>query len=89
MLLTTQLAGFGVGQVALHSWSDAVDFNGQTCEEIRFNAAQTKGRHPRTVCVNSKLRNELQTYVNFIQARAPNAAFLNKEVCVEALHLTR
>jgi integrase/recombinase XerD len=75
MLLTTHLAGLRVGEVALLSWSDAVDSNGQVREEIRLNADQTKGRHPRTVYVSPKLRKELQAYVNSIPARAPEAAF--------------
>jgi len=49
--------------------------NGQIREEIRLNADKTKGRHPRTVYVSLKLRKELQTYVNSIPARAPEAAF--------------
>ena len=73
MLLTTHLAGLRVGEVALLSWSDAVDTNGQVREEIRLNADQTKGRHPRTVYVSPKLRKELQAYVNSIPARAPEA----------------
>ena len=75
MLLTTHLAGLRVGEVALLSWSDAVDTSGQVREEIRLNADQTKGRHPRTVYVSPKLRKELQAYVNSIPARAPEAAF--------------
>jgi len=75
MLLTTHLAGLRVGEVALLSWSDAVDSNGQVREEIRLNADQTKGRHPRTVYVSPKLRKELQAYVNSISTRAPEAAF--------------
>ena len=74
MLLMTHLAGLRVGEVALLSWSDAVDTNGQVREEIRLNADQTKGRHPRTVYVSPKLRKELQAYVNSISARAPEAA---------------
>ena len=75
MLLTTHLAGLRVGEVALLSWSDAVDTIGQVREEIRLNADQTKGRHPRTVYISPKLRKELQAYVNSIPARAPEAAF--------------
>ena len=49
MLLTTHLAGLRVGEVALLSWSDAVDTSGQVREEIRLNADQTKGRQPRLI----------------------------------------
>ena len=75
MLLITHLAGLRVGEVALLSWSDAVDSIGQVREEIRLNADQTKGRHPRTIYISPKLRKELQAYVNSIPARAPEAAF--------------
>jgi integrase/recombinase XerD len=62
-------------EVALLSWADAVDTNGQVRVEVRLNADQTKGRHPRTVYISPKLRKELQAYVNSIPARAPEAAF--------------
>jgi len=75
MLMMTHLAGLRVGEVALLSWSDAVNPEGVVREEIRLNADQTKGRHPRTVYVSHKLRKELQAYVNSIPARADEAAF--------------
>jgi hypothetical protein len=46
MLLPTHLAGLCVGEVALLSWFDAIDNNGQVRKEIRLSADQTKGRYP-------------------------------------------
>jgi integrase/recombinase XerD len=74
MLLTTHLAGLRVGEVALLSWSDAVDSNGQVREEVRLNADQTKGRHPRTVYISPKLQKELRAYIAATPKREPTAA---------------
>ena len=74
-LMLTHLAGMRVGEVAALTWGDVVNVEGRVKEEIRLNADQTKGRHPRTVYISPKLRKELQAYVNSIPARAPEAAF--------------
>jgi integrase/recombinase XerD len=44
-------------------------------EEVRLNADQTKGRHPRTVYISPKLQKELQTYASSIKQREDSAAF--------------
>jgi len=75
MLMLTHLAGLRVGEVAALSWSDVVKSDGTVREEIRLNADQTKGRHPRTVYVSPKLAKELTAYVKSIKAREPEAAF--------------
>ena len=64
MMLLTHLAGLRIGEVACLRWSDVVDHAGQVKEEIRLLPAMTKGRHARTVFVNSKLREELQIYAD-------------------------
>jgi integrase/recombinase XerD len=63
MMLLTHLAGLRVGEVACLRWSDVTNTDGTVKEEIRLLPDMTKGRHARTVFVNIKLREELETYV--------------------------
>jgi integrase len=49
MLLLTHLAGMRVGEVATLTWGDVVNTKGRVKDEIRMNADQTKGGHPRIV----------------------------------------
>ena len=63
MLLMTHYAGMRVGEVASLRYADVVDADSQLRDEIRLDAAQTKGRHGRVVFVNAKLKRELQTYL--------------------------
>ena len=63
MLLITHYAGMRVGEVASLRYVDVIDAGGQLRDEIRLDAAQTKGRHGRVVFVNAKLKRELQAYL--------------------------
>ena len=63
MLLMTHYAGMRVGEVASLRYVDVADTDGQLRDEIRLDAAQTKGRHGRVVFVNAKLKRELQAYL--------------------------
>ena len=62
MMLLTHLAGLRIGEVACLRWSDVINTDGTVKEEIRLLPDMTKGRHARTVFVNIKLREELETY---------------------------
>jgi integrase/recombinase XerD len=53
-----------VGEIASLSVGDVRNADGSVRAEIRLTAAQTKGRHPRTVFLPQKLRDELQTYLD-------------------------
>jgi integrase/recombinase XerD len=64
MLLLTHWAGLRVGEVACLRWRDVTDSEGRIKDEIRLLPDMTKGRHARTVFINNKLREELQTYAN-------------------------
>jgi integrase/recombinase XerD len=64
MLLLTHLAGLRVGEVACLRWRDVTNTDGSVKDEIRLLPDMTKGRHARTVFVGSKLKTELQAYVN-------------------------
>lgn len=74
MLMMTHLAGLRVGEVAQLAWADVVTAEGAVREEVRLNADQTKGRHPRTVYMSPKLQKELRAYVAATPKREPSAA---------------
>ena len=62
MMLLTHWAGLRIGEVACLRWSDVVKQDGAVKAEIRLLPDMTKGRHPRTVFINGRLREELETY---------------------------
>jgi len=62
MMLLTHLAGLRIGEVACLRWSDVMNLDGSVKDEIRLLPDMTKGRHPRTVFVSIRLREELQAY---------------------------
>lgn len=64
MLLLTHWAGLRIGEVACLRWSDVTNSDGQIKDEIRLLPDMTKGRHARTVFINSKLKAELQSYAD-------------------------
>ena len=74
MLMMTHLAGLRVGEVAQLTWADVVTAEGAVREEVRLNADQTKGRHPRTVYISPKLQKELRAYIATSPKREPSAA---------------
>ena len=64
MLLTGMWSGMRVGEIASLRIGDVMNANGTVKAEIRLTADQTKGRHPRTVFLPQKLRDELQVYLD-------------------------
>ena len=64
MILMSFWTGMRVGEIASLCISDVVDARGKVKAEIRLDASQTKGKHPRTVFMPIKLRDELQIYVD-------------------------
>ena len=64
MMLLTHWAGLRIGEVACLRWSDVTNSDGKIKDEIRLLPDMTKGRHARTVFINSKLKIELQTYAD-------------------------
>ena len=64
MFLTGLWSGMRVGEISSLSVGDVRNTAGSVRAEIRLTAAQTKGRHPRTVFLPQKLRDELQTYLD-------------------------
>ena len=70
MLLTGLWSGMRVGELARLSIADVLNPDGTVRAEIRLTGEQTKGRHPRTVFLPQKLREELAGYVEFRCAEA-------------------
>jgi integrase/recombinase XerD len=68
MLLTGLWSGMRVGEIASLKVGDVINANGTIKAEVRLTAEQTKGKHPRTVFLPQKLREELAAYV---QLRKP------------------
>ena len=62
MFLTGLWSGMRVGEIASLAVGDVRNTDGSVRAEIRLTAEQTKGRHPRTVFLPQKLRDELQMY---------------------------
>jgi len=64
MMLLTHWACLRIGEVAALRWSDVISHEGLVKDEIRLLAYMTKGRHARTVFVNTKLKRALQDYAD-------------------------
>ncbi len=64
MFLTGLWSGMRVGEISSLTVGDVRNTDGSVRAEIRLTAAQTKGRHPRTVFLPQKLRDELQAYLD-------------------------
>ena len=64
MFLTGLWSGVRVGEIASLTVGDVRNTDGSVRAEIRLTAEQTKGRHPRTVFLPQKLRDELQAYLD-------------------------
>lgn len=69
MLLMTHWAGMRVGEVAALLIEDVRNPDATVKQEIRLDAAQTKGKHARNVFVNDKLRKEIGFYLKSMDIR--------------------
>jgi integrase/recombinase XerD len=67
LLLTSHLSGMRVGEIASLTIKHVLDAKGNIRNEIRLTAEQTKGKHPRTVFVSKKLKEELSRYLPMIR----------------------
>ncbi|MBA5608282.1 site-specific integrase [Duganella sp. FT3S] len=63
MMLMTHWGGMRIGEVAATKIGDVLALDGTIKSEIRLTAAQTKGKHARTVILADKLRKELLNYL--------------------------
>ena len=74
MLMVSHLSGMRVGEIASLTVGHVLDANGNIKGEIRLTADETKGKHPRTVFINSRLKEELKTYFENIRSDDPQRA---------------
>lgn len=74
MLLVSHLSGMRVGEIASLTVGHVLDAGHQIRAEIRLTAAQTKGKHPRTVFLNKRLCEVLACYVETIRTDDPERA---------------
>ena len=74
MLMVSHLSGMRVGEIASLTVGHVLDANGNIKGEIRLTADETKGKHPRTVFINSRLKEELRTYFENIRSDDPQRA---------------
>ncbi len=70
VFLTSVWSGMRVGEIASLRVSDAQNADGSMRAEIRLHPDQTKGRHPRTVFLNQRLREELQRYISHYRPKS-------------------
>jgi len=63
LILTSFLGGLRVAEIASLKMGDVLNLDGTIKNEIRLSAAQTKGKHPRTVFVSQRLQAELSNYL--------------------------
>jgi integrase/recombinase XerD len=58
---------------------DVVNPDGTIKNEIRLSAAQTKGKHPRTVFVSQRLQTELANYLTTRHAKGADIPFFHTD----------
>ena len=67
LTLLSHLTGMRVAEIALLRTCDVLNMDGTVKEEIRLKPEQTKGRHPRTVYVNERMRKEFAQYIRTLK----------------------
>lgn len=79
IILTSFLTGMRVAEIASLKLGDIVNDDGAIKNEIKLSAAQTKGGHPRTVFISSKLKAELESYLKTRHIKDPTIAFFHTD----------
>lgn len=79
LILTSFLTGMRVAEIASIKLGDIVNDDGTIKNEVRLSAAQTKGGHPRTVFIASKLKAELEAYLKTRHIKDPTIAFFHTD----------
>jgi integrase/recombinase XerD len=77
LILTSFLTGMRVAEIASLTMGDVLNQDGSIKNEIRLSAQQTKGGHPRTVFVSSKLKVELEPYLKTRHIKEPSIPFFH------------
>jgi len=78
MFLLMLYSGMRVGEIAALDVGDVIDSNGKVREQILLKAHQTKGRHARTVLLNSQAQQELGRYLHDLLRKPDGPLFLSK-----------
>ncbi len=77
---TSFLSGMRAHEIAALRLGDVVDDVGRVRDEIILSPEQTKGRRPRRVFVNARLRKELNTYImHQFPARTPDLPLFSSQ----------
>lgn len=71
MVLMSFWSGMRVGEIASLRIADVRNDDGTIKAEVKLQASQTKGKHPRTVFINEKLRAELAAYLKTFAVKDP------------------
>ncbi len=79
IILTSFLGGLRVAEIASLTMGDVVNPDGTIKNEIRLSAAQTKGKHPRTVFVSQRLQTELANYLTTRHIKEADIPFFHTD----------
>ena len=71
-------SGMRVGEIAALDVGDVLDSKGTIRQQILLRAHQTKGRHARTVLLNTQAQSELDRYLRAEQSGADTPLFTSK-----------
>jgi len=78
MFLLALYSGMRVGELAALNVGDVVDAKGKVRDQIMLKPHQTKGRHARTVLLNSLAQAEIERYMRGRDAEAHEPLFKSK-----------
>ena len=78
MFLLALYSGMRVGELAALNVGDVVDTKGKLRDQIMLKPHQTKGRHARTVLLNSLAQAEIERYLRGRDAQAHDPLFKSK-----------
>ena len=79
LILTSFLGGLRVAEIASLKMGDVLNLDGTIKNEIRLSAAQTKGKHPRTVFVSQRLQTELANYLTTRHIKEADIPFFHTD----------
>jgi integrase/recombinase XerD len=78
MFLLALYSGMRVGELAALNVSDVIDAKGKVRDQIMLKPHQTKGRHARTVLLNSLAQAEIERYKRGRDVEAQQPLFKSK-----------
>ena len=78
MFLLALYSGMRVGELAALNVGDVIDAKGHAREQIMLKPHQTKGRHARTVLLNSLAQAEIERYLRGRDAQPHEPLFISK-----------